>query len=439
MTIPMRTKTTLLFASNLLLAATLAQAQCGYGTSEQDCYHQQRDAEHARQMDEMARQQQDQMQEQQVQDSDSQRSIQVRYADAWVAVVWHQDATEVWATWNQRQEQTAVDSALSACTAVMGEGCTLGISGVNSSIAIARSNEGFLSLGWGAKPSMAQQEAKKNCEKVAPDLRCKIEQTFTASPFPDASGLVDFSERQFPNQSVRRHRYVMIAMPKTQPKAAWLNKVWLSAGPGFELSKARVLERCQADSGIECEVRQSTANNGALIQYKDASQLEYWQAGRSKDAVVQRMRDDCKSAGNTCELIALYDTAAVRFEVVNSNGERQVTRPYFAIAWPKNNPKWNKLTIAARHPQLDAAKSAAIATCEQESGSPCQLLGEVDDGVYPMVALYRDSKNGVRWYLHNTKRHIEKMVDEDCKKPLTCKRLAIFDARTMQSSNLNWR
>ncbi len=436
----MRTTTNLLSASTLLLATALTHAQCGYGTSEQDCYHQQRDAEHARQMDEMARQQQEQMQQQQPQDSYDQPTVQVRYADAWVAVVWHQDAAKVWATWNHRDEKSAVDAAIAACTKVMGAGCTVGSSGVNSSIAVARSDDGFLSLGWGAQARAAQQEAKKNCVKATPDLHCKIADTFTASPFPDSSGLVDFSESKFPNQSVPRHHYVMMVMPKTSPKEAkWLNKVWLVAGPGYEQSKAMAQQRCKADTGSECEVRQSAWNQGVLIQYKDASQLEYWQASRSKTMALKQMKDDCKKAGNICQLIAVYDTAIPRLEAVNSNGARKATRPYFAIAWPKNNPKWQKLAIAAGHQQLDAAKSAAIATCEQDSGTPCQLLGEVDDGVYPLVALYRDSNKSVRWYLHNTKRHIKTMVDEDCKKPLTCKRLTLLDARTMQSSVMDWQ
>ncbi|MBL0916075.1 MAG: DUF4189 domain-containing protein, partial [Sphingopyxis sp.] len=139
---------------------TPAMAQCGYGTSSQDCYHQQRDAEAARQAEEHYRSQMlgDGGEGGGSYDS-SGPSAPRPPAYGYVVVVRHSEAADVWATWNRRTEEDATASAMSACRSAMGEGCSVALSAWNSTIAVAQGSDGDLAVGWGAQESEAASKA----------------------------------------------------------------------------------------------------------------------------------------------------------------------------------------------------------------------------------------------------------------------------------------
>jgi hypothetical protein len=72
-----------------------------------------------------------------------------RYIDNYIAVAWHPKANDVWSTWNHQTKDKSIQTALNACTAVMGEGCTIAVNGWNSSVAIARDQDNAVWQAWG--------------------------------------------------------------------------------------------------------------------------------------------------------------------------------------------------------------------------------------------------------------------------------------------------
>lgn len=346
---------------------------------------------------------------------------------AHLAVAWHADAGDVWATWNQQTEEAGRQAALVACNRVMGSGCTIALNAWNSSIAVARSQDGFLWTGWGATPDTARRLAIENCAKST--LPCEVTKAFTAVA-PVVASLPNPTGNYFPD-TVARHYFAMVAWPKEKPAQAWLNKAWLVSGvQGYEASQKQVLDRCKQDTGVVCEIGQSAAN-GLVVKLRDETGVEYWHTALLAQHVAERVKSECAKVIAPCTVVATYDSRTPRLEVVATAITARQTRGSMAIAWPRSFlPTWQKVVVTTGHPKLDDAKAAAVARCETESRNGCTLLGEVDDGNYPLLGLYRDSKGGVRWYGHFTSDQIDKLANEDCAGlGLSCKRLALVDAR----------
>lgn len=94
----------------------------------------------------------------------------------------------------------------------------------------------------------------------------------------------------FPTAPATRRRFAIVAWPKKDPGPKWRNMVWLVSGmQGYHASEQAVLDRCQADSGIECEVGKWDAN-GALVL----------------------VRDDLSQKGRRCAASAIYDAHTPR-------------------------------------------------------------------------------------------------------------------------------
>lgn len=348
---------------------------------------------------------------------------------AHVAVAWHPDASDVWATWNHRTEDAARQSALAACGTVMGGGCTIATNAWNSFIAIARAQDGMLYSGWGATARAANAEAANACKKYVPN--CQIVRTFGTLPSP--LGTIGPVDEYFPD-SVARNHYVIVGWPKATPAARWLNKAWVASGQGFEAIQKSLLERCRQDTGVECIMTQSAPNNALVFKFKDDSGQESWLNALSREHAEQRVNAECAQRNRkACAIVATYDAFTPRLEIVDSQASTLPKRAegYFAVAWPsKAIPSWQNLVVSTGHANLEDAKRAAIARCEADSLANCTLLGEVDDGTYFLLALYQDNKGSVRWFMHNTQAQIEKMVKEDCNgSGLTCRRIALVDAR----------
>jgi hypothetical protein len=348
------------------------------------------------------------------------------WADGFVASAWHADAADVWAVWNERTQQAAESRALDACNQAMGGGCTLSAGGTNSSIAFVSSEDGALSSGWGKNPSAAKRDAANNCEKNGAKS-CKQVHVFTSAAWVESQAVIDWSKTYFPGPNVARHRFILVAAPKTTTEKA-ANKMWVGSGLGYQATEAKLLEVCKNDTQVECQVVQSARNTGVINRYRDETKIESWNSTTTKALGLKRMRDYCKVINQSCEMIEQLDAFTERMGVVQSNGNREANRPFFALAWPKQAGPWNKVALSGGHSSLDLAKQDAIALCQEKSGADCMIVGEADDGIFPMVALYADEKNNLRWYRDYNKKGIVKLMEPDCK-DLDCRLLLEFDAR----------
>lgn len=289
-----------------------AMAQCGYGTSSQDCYHQQRDAEAARQAEQHYR---SQMQGDGGMDDggyDSGPSAPRAPDYGYVVVVRHNEAADVWATWNRRTEEDATASAMSACRSAMGEGCSVALSAWNSTIAVAQGSDGDLAIGWGAKESEAASKALENCRKRTPT--CSVKQKFTAKPFKVA-------DDHYPGAGVPRMAWALVGWPKSRPANEWLNKVWLASGQGdYATSEARLLDLCKRDTGIECQISQvamgerGTKKGAVIVSYSQPGKGTMWAARASREDADRELRTSCTD----CTDVRFYDPFAARLGAVDS-------------------------------------------------------------------------------------------------------------------------
>ncbi|WP_181243850.1 DUF4189 domain-containing protein [Chamaesiphon polymorphus] len=155
---------------------------------------------------------------------DDRPRISTMYANSYIAVAWHPEASDVWATWNHWTREKSQQAALTACTQVMGSGCTIAVSGWNGSVAIARDKRNLLWYGWGNKPDNARTNLLTVCKDKNED--CKIAHVFTAEPLRHPANFTpmqkkiletnpafNVSKNYFPDRSVPRIKPVATAKP----------------------------------------------------------------------------------------------------------------------------------------------------------------------------------------------------------------------------------
>lgn len=306
----------LVFAASLtlFLIPGQAMAQCGYGTSAQDCQHQQRDARAAEEAQQhYQRELEAQGNNQTGYDAGPSPSGPPRTVYGYVAVAWHGDAADVWATWNQPTEEIATTFALHACKLSMGEGCSIALSAWNSTIAVAKAPDGGLKVGWGAKPDEATRQAMQACSSE--QAGCTIQHRFTAAPFALAK---DHNPRNPPRVS-----YAMIAWPKSAPAPMWRGKIWIISGKGgYEESRALLLDRCKRDTGIECQIPHwargdtGTKNGGVIARYNNPNHGVMWFASASLNDAKKAMNAGCAKENVICDSLMTYDTFLPRLQTL---------------------------------------------------------------------------------------------------------------------------
>jgi len=302
----------------MLFSAGDAQAQlCGYGTSRQDCDNQNRDAQ-ARSEAEQENRRQMEAQSDASSSGDGYTSPgssgPPRKAYGYVAVAWHGDAADVWATWNRSSEEEATMVALTACRRAMGEGCEIALSAWNSTIAIAKAPDGGLRVGWGAKPQEAEAQAIGKCSGYLDG--CSIQHRFTGKPWSVAD---DYLPRDVP-----RVTYAMFAWPKGRPAPIWLNKVWIATGQGgYERTSKLLLERCKMDTGGDCEIAQyakaetGQRSGGVIASYFNPKRGTMWFASASPREAKVAMERHCRDDGTVCENLQVYDASTRRLQVLD--------------------------------------------------------------------------------------------------------------------------
>jgi hypothetical protein len=240
-----------------------------------------------------------------------------RYLDNYIAVAWHPNANDVWATWNHRTEAKSTEKALSACKEAMGEGCTIAVNGWNSSVAIARDQDNIVWQAWGNTPETARQKVLTACtEKKA---GCQILHLFTAEPILARGIFTKKQKSYFPDRAAVAPRYAMIAWPEdisTVP-SKWQTKVWIVSGQGIAAEmEQRLLSQCQKDSGTQCKTKQNNMN-GVVFRYRNESQgFVAWNMAHSRQAAEQYVQSKCAETQSKCQLLDSYDAATQRFETL---------------------------------------------------------------------------------------------------------------------------
>ncbi|MEQ1548920.1 MAG: DUF4189 domain-containing protein [Chakrabartia sp.] len=425
-------------------SAAPAFAQCGYGTSQQDCMHQQRDQEAARQAEHYYRGQQEQQQQQQQDFYQGPPPPRQNWVTSYMSVVYHPEANDVWAVWDRRTSQEeANQSALGLCSQMMGDGCKVASGGKGGTVAIARDHVGWMWWDWGNKPGDATRAVKASCSKNGG--KCEIFKTVTATHWLEFENgrREDRAQSYVPNNTASLlNTYAMVAWPTAEGiktmDAKWRGKTWLISGSkGYENTKKALTDKCKLDTRVDCVVSQEV-NGGMIVQYQVGSGQGYWLVSKNPSQGAERVAEHCRIMETKCKILANFDAQTKRLVVIAEPVSTKV-RTYSAVAWPQyDTPKWNNLAVVTGFPTLAGAKAKAIEHCAKESGVQCEIIGEVDQGQYDLLGLYIDGTKSVRYYQDWSRPNIEKMVKEDCgSHKTTCRELKIFDTNKLSVSTLS--
>lgn len=347
-----------------------------------------------------------------------------RWVSNHIAVAWHPDATDVWASWQHDAAKEAEATALAACNTDMGSGCTLASSGYNSSIAVSWGPDGFLYVAWGETKDKAKKNSLNQCGR--PNCTTKHIFSVEASLLPVDEFMHHYPEHNYSPKTKETYRYGIIGWPKATVDAKWQGKVWLvTGGKNFEATKKQFLDRCKKDTGVDCEITQTTGSTHFIQYVNNSTGLISWAVDFSKSDAEKQMKNACKKINVKCSLINIFDAQTPR-EVVIDSPTMQV-RGYLAMAWPKKSQANEKLAISTGHEDLALAKSTAIAECKKANNAECELVDDnLDDGTYVQLGLYMDEKKSLRWYFGFDEDAIKKMAATDC---ASCKLVSIVDAR----------
>jgi Domain of unknown function (DUF4189) len=259
--------------------------------------------------------------------------IQTMYANSYVAVAWHNNADDVWAVWNHRSEAKAKEAALNACNQVMGSGCTIAVSTWNTTVAIARRQNGQLWFATESSPKKARKSVMKSCEESQND--CKLLHTFTAEPLiqpanftPEQQEILitnpafDFSKKYLPS-NVKRLTETYSPGPKADTSRgffaiAWLggqqevplsNLVMASGFPTVKEAEKAALDRCQAQSKQTCLSLTDVDDqkNPMFGIYLNSRNIMQIYNNSTSEAIEKVAADECNKSGLTCQKVGIFD------------------------------------------------------------------------------------------------------------------------------------
>jgi Domain of unknown function (DUF4189) len=259
--------------------------------------------------------------------------VPTMYANSYVAVAWHNNADDVWAIWNHRTEAKAKQSALNACNQVMGSGCTIAVSSWNTSVAIARRQNGQIWYATESSPKKARKLVMKSCEEAKND--CKLLHTFTAEPliqpanftpeqqeFLETNPVFDYSKKYFPSnvkriatepvstgpQADTSRGFLAIAWTGLSPQA-WPNLVVASGYPTVKEAEKVAIARCQAESKQTCSsfgvVDDRT--NPMFAAYIYGKNQAYWYSNTTEKNLEKDAEQHCREGNVTCQKIGVFD------------------------------------------------------------------------------------------------------------------------------------
>jgi Domain of unknown function (DUF4189) len=353
-----------------------------------------------------------------------QESTPHRWVSNHIAVVMHPKVIDVWASWQHDALKDAEATALAACQVQMGVGCSVVSSGYNSSVAVAQGPDGFIYVAWGENKGKAKDNVLTQCARP----NCVIKHLFSteAQWLPVDEFMHHLPQDNYSPKTIETYKFGLVGWPNAAVDAKWQGKVWLvTGGEDFESTKKQLLDRCKKDTGVDCNVAQ-TSGSTYLIQFvNNSTGLISWASDFSKADAEKQMNIACKKTKDKCSLINTFDAKTPRELVVDSPIMR--VRGYLAMAWPKKSQAKETLAISTGHEDLALAKSTALAECKKANKAECKLVDEnFDDGTYVLLGLYQDETKSLRWYFGFNEDAIHKMASSDC---ASCKLISIIDAR----------
>jgi Domain of unknown function (DUF4189) len=104
------------------------------------------------------------------------------YGNSHLAIARHPKSTDVWATWNHRTEQKAMQTALNACNQVMKTGCVIHTVSQNKIFTIVRDANNEFWPGEGKNAKDAQDSALILCHQYSKSKGCGVLHTFASAP-----------------------------------------------------------------------------------------------------------------------------------------------------------------------------------------------------------------------------------------------------------------
>lgn len=260
---------------------------------------------------------------------------------SYMAAVTHIDTSSYWVSRAHWTADSANKRALAACKAAMGDGCVvadtvygygpfgvifdaMGLPWIKSGAEVPK----------GTPVSIQYQALAMLCVKNS--FGCEFEEVIYQGALPlDAAPGSDFVTDIFPRYGVKRHHWALLAKPEGAPPAAWQNKAWLISGSQNSTeARKSVLDRCRADSGVSCAIDAYVAN-GVLVHFVDAKGQSGWTSAVTKRAVelfnrkkkkgpkigstsvAGRVDRLCPLSAKPCKVIATYDAATPRLQVVD--------------------------------------------------------------------------------------------------------------------------
>ncbi len=258
----------------------------------------------------------------------------LQWVDAFLAVVGHPDAADVWAANNVSADQGGFDGArdiaMNACKAAMGDGCVLMGSVRNGAVVVMRTNLGYFLVWDGANLSPTIDGAQQWCE--ANSYSCKVFNSFFSTPWEEVvTGntrasrnkleLYDPAKKQ---GGVPRNLHGAISWGLNVGKPLE-NKIWASGGHKTKAAAiAAALTLCQNDlakasSKGKCETPRVAANSIIIAAVDDTKTNRTW-SNIDLASAEKELLNQCAKLARVCNIQVRFDTRKIGEESFEISG-----------------------------------------------------------------------------------------------------------------------
>jgi Domain of unknown function (DUF4189) len=248
---------------------------------------------------------------------------QPRQAMKWVsshgAVVAHMDASNYWAVTGARNFEVATSAALDLCRQAMGEGCMVLTEGRNGHFSIGIAPDGTVAAGFGGTPAGARSQMLEACTGLKG--KCREEPFLVSLPWqePMSWGALEtqiadesFSRLQsIAPPNVTRRSHILLAMPKNYSAD---KSVWIASGSSWDDLKAKVLQACGSDTGVDCEIGIYASGSAVIVEFKTDTGEQYFRTALSAAGASKMVAEHCKKLDVRCTITAIRKTSDAIFE-----------------------------------------------------------------------------------------------------------------------------
>jgi hypothetical protein len=357
--------------------------------------------------------------------------------NAYIAVAFHWDSPEIWATAGQRSKAAAEGMVSRACARAMGSECNW-LAGIdNVTIALVADENGIL-FGANAVASaeLAKAKAIARCEEFS--FNCRLVRLFNPILIPNgASPAQDFSATWLPDGPLRRYRVAAVAAPQGKVAEPLRGKNWLASGaPGFAAADEQAVTACEQATGGKCKTLLASASGRIGLIYTGTGQVEL-AALPATSGPHERVQRICRNAAEGCALIAQLDTSGNGVEVIDTIRVAQPLRGITAVARATKGP--DGIAISAGHARPSEADAAALARCRASGAIACAIdtSGSGDNGLGPFMAAFIDQAGGTLYEYGVSAENARKRASDWCARDrLTCREIGVWD---LSASPRLWR